>query len=143
MTSALSIETRLLDGEILAVLLHGSLDATTTEQFNRAIQNHLDQGRTKIIIDCRMLDYVSSLGIGLLVALQARLRRKGGEVKLAAVFGLAAAVLRLVGLGALFNIYGDLEFARESFHPSRPGADHSTRSWSEVDPFVEAEKAPS
>jgi anti-anti-sigma factor len=122
MNTGLSIETQLLDGEILAVLLHGSLDTTTTDQFNQAIQNHLDQGRTKIIIDCRFMEYVSSLGIGSLVVLQARLRKKGGEVKLAALSGMAADAIRLVGLSKLLNIYGDLEFARQSFYPSRPRA---------------------
>src|SRR5262245_23068485 len=123
MNKALSIETQLLNGEILAIVLGGSLTSTTTDQFNQAIQNHLDQGRTKIIIDCRFVDYVSSLGMGSLVALQARLRKKGGEVKLAALYGLAADAIRLVRLDKLLNIYGDLEFARQSFYPSRSQAD--------------------
>jgi anti-sigma B factor antagonist len=107
----------LLDGEILAVLLGGSLNATTTEQFSQVIQSHLDQGRKKIIIDCRKVDYISSLGLGALVALQARLRRAGGEVKLAALFGVAAEAIRMVGLDRLLGIYDDLEFARQSFYP--------------------------
>jgi anti-sigma B factor antagonist len=122
MNDALTIETKLVDGDILAVLPHGSLDATTTAQFDQVIQEHLDQGRTKIIIDCRFVNYVSSLGMGSLVALQARLRKKGGEVKLAAVHGMAAEAIRIVGLGKLFNIYGDLEFARQSFYASKPHA---------------------
>ena len=117
MKTALSIETQLLDGDILAVVLDGSLNTTTTDQFNQAIQNHLDQGRSKIIIDCRKVDYVSSLGIGSLVALQSRMRKKGGEVKLAGLYRLAADTIRLVGLDKLLNIYPDMEFARESFHP--------------------------
>jgi anti-sigma B factor antagonist len=123
MNTPLSIETQLIDGDILAVLLHGSLDATTTDQFDQAIQNHLDQGRTKIIIDCRYLGYVSSLGIGSLVGLQARLRKNGGEVKLAALHGMAVDAIRVVHLDKLLNIYGDLEFARQSFYPSRSQAD--------------------
>jgi anti-sigma B factor antagonist len=126
MNTALTIETQLLDGEILAVVLDGSLNTTTTDQFNQAIQNHLDQGRTKIIIACRNVDYVSSLGMGSLVALQARLRKKGGEVKLAALYGVAADAIRLVHLDKLLNIYGDLEFARQSFYPSRRHAENST-----------------
>src|SRR5215831_6206350 len=115
MNTELSIKTELLDGEILAVVLDGSLSATTTDQFNQAVQNHLDQGRSKIIIDCHRVEYISSLGLGSLVALQARLRKKGGEVKLAGLYGLAADTIRLVGLDRLFNIYGDVEYARESF----------------------------
>jgi len=122
MINTLSIETRLLDDEILAVVLGGSLDGTTTEQFNKAIQDHLGQGRTKIIIDCRNVHSISSFGIASLVGLQTRLRRQGGEVKLAALFGVAAEAIQIVGLGRLLNIYGDLELARQSFHepPPRP-----------------------
>jgi anti-sigma B factor antagonist len=124
MNHSLSIETQLLDGEILAVVLGGSLNSTTTDEFNRAIQNHLDRGQTKIILDCRNMDFISSLGIGSLVALQARLRKKGGEVKLAALYGVAAEAIRIVGLDKLLNIYGDLEFARQSFYPPRPLAEY-------------------
>jgi anti-sigma B factor antagonist len=120
MDTTLSIETRLLDGEILAVVLGGSLNGTTTEQFNQAIQDHLGHGRTKIIIDCRNVLSISSIGIASLVALQSRLRRKGGEVKLASLFGVAAEAIRIVGLDKLLNIYGDLEFARQSFHEPPP-----------------------
>jgi anti-sigma B factor antagonist len=122
MNTALSIETRLLDDEILAVVLHGSLNTTTTDQFNQAIQDHLDQGRTKFIIDCRNVGYVSSLGLGSLVVLQTRLRKRGGEVKLAALFGVAADAIRLVRLDKVLNIYGDLEFARQSFYAPAPRA---------------------
>ena len=119
MNTALSIETLSVDGDILAIVLNGSLNTTTTEQFNQAIQNHLDQGRTKIILDCHRVEYISSIGLGSLVALQARLRKKGGEVKLAGLYGVAADAIRLVHLDKLLNIYGDMEFARESFYPPR------------------------
>jgi anti-anti-sigma factor len=66
------------------------------------------------------VEYISSLGLGSLVALQARLRKKGGEVKLAGLFGLAADAIRLVHLDKLLNIYDDMEFARESFYPAQP-----------------------
>lgn len=127
MKSALSMETQLLDGEILAVVLDGSLNTTTTSQFDQAIQSHLDHARTKIIIDCRNVDYISSIGLGSLIALQARLRKKGGEVKLAALHGVAAEAIRLVGLDKLLNIYGDLESASQSFYPAGRQVEDSSR----------------
>ena len=117
MKNELSIETMPVGGDILGIVLEGSLNATTTEEFNQAIQNHLDQGRSKIIIDCRRVEYISSIGLGSLVALQARLRKKGGEVKLAGLNGLAADTIRLVGLDKLLGIYIDMEYAREAFYP--------------------------
>lgn len=117
MKNNLSIETVILNGDILGIILDGSITTTTSEQFNQAVQNHLDQGHTKIILDCRRVDYITSFGLGSLVALQSRLRKRGGEVKLAGLYGLAADTIRLVGLDKLLNIYPDMEFARESFHP--------------------------
>ncbi|HEX3148711.1 MAG TPA: STAS domain-containing protein [Gemmataceae bacterium] len=115
MPSELTVETRLVDNDILAIILHGSLETATTDQFNRAVEAHLAKGLTKFIIDCRYVGYVSSAGIGSLVALQTRLRKRGGEVKLAAVQGMVVDLMRLVRLDKLLNIYGDLEFARQAF----------------------------
>jgi anti-sigma B factor antagonist len=117
MTKNEPLESKILDGDILAIILHGDLDSVSAPEFDRQIQAHLDAGHSRIIIDCRELGYISSLGIASLVALQIKLRRRGGEVKLAAVFGRAMEVIRLVHLDKMFDIHGDLEFARESFFP--------------------------
>lgn len=116
MSAEAFFQSRMVDDDILVVMLRGNLDATTTEEFDREVQKHLDQGRYRIIIDCRYLGLVSSLGIGSLMTLQTRLRRKGGVVKLAAIQGVAAEVIKLVRLDRMLDIYGDLEFARESFY---------------------------
>jgi anti-sigma B factor antagonist len=116
MDKTCTFESRVIDGDILAIILRGDLDSASTPEFNQRVQEHLDQGHTRIIIDCRHLGFLSSLGIGALVTLQTRLRRKGGMVKLAALQGTAAEVIRTVRLDKILDIYGDLEFARESFH---------------------------
>jgi anti-anti-sigma factor len=115
MTEGLLFDTRIVEEDIVAVILRGKLDAITTPEFDREIRKHLDQGRSKIIIDCRHLESISSQGIGSLVALQTRIRRKGGIVKLAALSGMVYEVIRVVGLNRVLGIYGDLELARESF----------------------------
>lgn len=116
MTTEPLFDARIIDDDILAVLIHGGLDSTTSDEFDQEIQKHLDEGRTKIIIDCRYLGNLSSIGIGRLVVLQTRLRRQGGAVKLATIHGPAAEVINMVGLDKVLDIYGDLEFARQSFY---------------------------
>ncbi len=115
-------ESQVIDGDILAIVLGENLDTATTPAFEQEVQRHLDAGYSKIILDCRHLGYVSSIGIGALITLQSRLRRKGGAVKLAAILGPVMQLLRLVRLDKVFDIYGDLEFARQSFH-EQPAAD--------------------
>ncbi len=118
MTTNEPFEATILDGDILAIVLRGDLESTSAPEFDRQIQKHLDAGHSKVIIDCRKMGYISSLGIASLVSLQTKLRRRGGEVKLAAIFGRAMEVMRLVRLDKMFDIYGDTEFARKSFYPA-------------------------
>ena len=110
-------ESEIIDGDILAIILNGALDSASAPEFDKEIQAHLDAGRSKVIIDCRNMPYISSLGIGSLVVLQTKLKRRGGEVKLSSVLGTAMEIMRLMGIDKLLGIYGDLEFARQSFYP--------------------------
>src|SRR5690349_4670334 len=112
MESGEFFQASVIDGDILTIVLRGNLDSASAPEFDRRIQEHLDAGHSRIIIDCRYMGFISSLGIGSLVALQTRLRRKGGAVKLAAIQGAVMQVLRLVRLDKVLDIYGDLEFAR-------------------------------
>lgn len=115
-------ETRVLEDDILVVLLRGALDSATTDRFGQEIDAKLDEGWSKIVIDCRYLGFLSSMGIGRLISLQKHLRQRGGWVKLASMQGPVADVVRQSGLGKIFDIYGDLEFAREAFHDEQgPG----------------------
>lgn len=115
MNSDVPFQSEIIEGDILAIVLRGDLDSTSTPEFERQLQTHLDEGHSRIIIDCRYMGFISSVGIGSLVALKARLARKGGTVKLAAIQGPVMQVLRLVRLDKLLDIYGDMEFARQSF----------------------------
>ncbi len=116
MNSSTLFESAIVDGDILTIVLRGDLDSASTPEFDRIVQQHLEAGHSKIIIDCRYMGFISSLGIGSLVALQTRLRRKGGTVKLAAIQGAVMQVIRAVRLDKMLDIYGDLEFARQSFY---------------------------
>ena len=109
-------KSTVIDGDILTIVLQGNLDSTSTPEFDSVVREHLEAGHSKMIIDCRYLGFVSSLGIGSLVALQTRLRRQGGAVKLAAIQGIVMEVMRAIRLDKVLDIYGDQEFARKSFY---------------------------
>lgn len=105
-----------LDEDILVLQLHGKLDQTTAPEFNKEVESHFAEGKRKIIIDCAHLGYVSSYGIGALVSVQAKLRKQGGEVKLATIQSVVADIFKIVHLDRILDMYGDIEFARESFY---------------------------
>jgi anti-sigma B factor antagonist len=118
-----NLEAALFDGDILVLTLRGNLDSASTPEFESEVNGHLEAGHWKIIIDCRHLGYLSSMGVGSLVALQMRLRRKGGAVRLAALQGQVIQVIRTVRLDKLLDIYADVEAARQSFQNDPPTVD--------------------
>ena len=118
-----NLEAAVIDGDILVMTLRGHLDSASTPQFEAEVNRHLAGGHWKIIIDGQHLGYLSSVAIGSLVALQMRLRRKGGAVRLAALQGSVMQVIRTVRLDKLLEIYPDLESARQSFQSNPPTVD--------------------
>lgn len=110
------ISSYVVDDDILVIKLHGKLDAATSPEFTAEVDRHFQEGKRKVIIDCAHLGYISSFGIGTLVTLQTRLRKQGGEVKLASIQALVADVFKIVNLDRLLDMYGDIEFARQSFY---------------------------
>jgi anti-anti-sigma factor len=91
--------------DILAVILSGKLDEETCHYLMDCVEGDVLDGRTKMILDCGNLEYISSLGLGTLVRVNSRMKKLGGDVKLANVNGLVAQVMGVVGLNKLFQIY--------------------------------------
>jgi anti-anti-sigma factor len=92
-------------GDILSMVLSGTLDESNCQFLLDCVKEEVLEGRKKLIIDCGRLDYISSMGLGTLVRVHSRMKKLGGDVKLAAVHGTVAQVIGIVGLNKLFHIY--------------------------------------
>ncbi len=106
-----------VDGDILIIKADGGLNADTADQFGESIEKLVDAGLTQIIIDCTRLEYISSIGLSVLIRLHRRMRRHGGDVKIASIKGLVADVLSITRLDTVFDIYPDVNRARLAFRP--------------------------
>ena len=108
-----------VENDVLILKADGGLNADTAEQFVRDIERLVEAGLRKVIVDCAELGYVSSLGLGVLVRLHGRMKRQGGEVKIAGLHGMAAQMLAITRLNSLFAMYPDVNRARLAFRPTR------------------------
>ena len=84
-------------GEIVAT---GRLDASRVDQA-KTILDAVDSSKT---VDLAGLDYISSVGIGVLVATQKRLGETGHRLELVNVKDRIKEVLRCSGLDGIFGI---------------------------------------
>lgn len=111
----IDFKARTVDGDVWVISAIGSLDTYTSVAFFDCIEAEIESGKKKIIVDCSELDYLSSVGIGTLIRVHSRMKKLGGDVKLAALRGAPADVLRMTHLDRVFGIYDDVEHACRSF----------------------------
>lgn len=93
------------DADIVAVVLSGTIDQENCNYLLECVAEEILEGRKKLILDCAQLEYISSMGLGMLVRVHSRMKKLGGDVKLAALQGAVAQIMNVVGLNRLFQIY--------------------------------------
>lgn len=102
-------------GSARALTLKGELDAHTASEFEAAIQECLDAGETRLVIDGARLDYVSSAGLGVFMAYVETLREQDGDIKIAALQNSVFEIFDLLGFPILFEFFGSVEEAVSSY----------------------------
>ena len=93
------------------MVLSGRLDAFHCDYLLSCVEHQIEDGRKKLILDCKDLEFISSMGLAMLIRAHAKMKKLGGDVKLAGVGGLVASTLSLVGLDRVFHLYPTVEEA--------------------------------
>ena len=102
-------------GEISVLSVNGFLDAHTAPRFEKSIQEEVDAGRFRLIVDCAKLTYISSAGLGVFMSFVEDVREKGGDIKICGLTEDVYQVFDILGFPALFDIVPDLPAAIGKF----------------------------
>ena len=94
--------------------LSGHLDADACDYLFSILEDRVHDGHARLVIDCEGLEFISSVGLGMLIRIHSRLKKRGGDVRLSGVHGPVADALRLVALDKVLKIYPSAEAAVES-----------------------------
>lgn len=86
------------------------------------VQDLLDKGKIKIILNLAMVDYIDSSGLGNLISVFARVRKQGGELKLLKLTNKIHDLLQITKLYTIFEIMDDEAAAVKSFDKSAAAA---------------------
>ena len=73
------------------------------------------QGQPRIVLDLQSIAIIDSAGLELMLDSHEEVQRMGGAIKLANPKALCSEVLKLTGVGARFEIFGDTGTAVRSF----------------------------
>jgi anti-sigma B factor antagonist len=98
------------------VTVTGRVDSSTAPQFGQALEELIQQGVFKIVIEMTGLEYMSSAGFRALLGAQRECKKYNrGEVLLAAVPERIREALELAGFTELFKSFPDSLEAVGSF----------------------------
>ncbi|MEM8737560.1 MAG: STAS domain-containing protein [Planctomycetota bacterium] len=107
----INIQTYPHGEDLKVVMISGSMGANDVKPLEETLDRELTGEFNKLVIDCGKLESISSLGLGLLVRMQSRLKARGGEVRLANVQGVVADVLSVIQLDKVMGLYPSIDAA--------------------------------
>jgi anti-anti-sigma factor len=82
----------------------GQLIVGNRQELKAAIQEALDQGERRFLIDFSRTGYIDSSGLGALVSISKRVREQGGELRLSGLNEDLRSLFELTKLDTLFAI---------------------------------------
>ena len=110
----MNISCQSLEPDIALVQLNGRLDAQTSPEAKTTLQELVDGGQRKIIIDLEQVLFIDSSGLVALVSGLRLARKENGSIVLSGVQPQAQVVFQLTMLDRIFTIQPTVEAARQS-----------------------------
>jgi len=86
------------------VTITGRLDAVTAPEYEKKLNELIDDENICFVVDFAELDYISSAGLRVLLATAKRLKGKGGQIRFANVKGTVKEVFDISGFGSIFQM---------------------------------------
>jgi len=79
------------------------------------MQEEVDAGRFRLIVDCAALTYISSAGLGVFMSFVEDVRDKGGDIKICGLTDTVYQVFDILGFPDLFDIVANRQAAIDKF----------------------------
>ncbi|MCX4511273.1 MULTISPECIES: STAS domain-containing protein [Streptomyces] len=106
----LQVEVR-TEGQSEVVTPAGELDHHTADLLRAPLEDALDQGRVRLVVDCSHLEFCDSTGLNVLLGARLRAEAAGGGVHLAGMLPVVARVFEITGAEAVFTVHDSLAAA--------------------------------
>ncbi|HQR19098.1 MAG TPA: STAS domain-containing protein [Gemmatimonadales bacterium] len=88
----------------LIVEVEGQLIVGNRQELKSVIQQALDNGERKLLVDFSKTGYIDSSGLGALVSISKKVREQGGELRLSGLNEDLRSLFELTKLDTLFAI---------------------------------------
>lgn len=111
----MKIQDELKDGAVIISLegkVMGGPDAT---MFHGKLHEYVNAGNKKVVVNLAKVEWMSSVGLGMLISALTTVKNNGGQMKLANVTENIESLLTITRLVTIFKTYDSIEDAIASF----------------------------
>lgn len=102
-------------GKVTILRCEGSLDADNVAPFKQAAYDVVNKGALEIILDASKLEFVDSMGLGVLISLLRRLKQQDGDIKIVSLSSDVKTIFEITRLYRLFDVYDSIREALDGF----------------------------
>lgn len=103
------------DGVVSLALQGKIMGGPEAAEINDKINNLLDEGKNKIIVDLSNVDWMNSSGLGILIGAVTVIKNNNGALRLIKVSERIRNLLKITKLDTVFTIFDSFEAAVKSF----------------------------
>ena len=90
--------------DVTIVTVEGQLIVANRHELKQVVQDAMDQGARRFVVDFTPTAYIDSSGLGALVSMSKRVRQGGGDLRLAGLNEDLRSLFELTKLDTLFSI---------------------------------------
>ena len=105
-----------IERDIVLVQITGRLSlGRDCEDVEWAVDELIRENRKKVVFDLSELNYIDSMGVGILVMCSGKMTRAGGELRMASLQPRIAELMKITKLDQIFRFYPTATVAIEGF----------------------------
>jgi anti-sigma B factor antagonist len=91
-------------GDWTVVSVSGEVDVATAPRLREEIVRAVSQGATRILVDLEAVDFLDSMGLGVLVGALKRVKSHGGEMAIVCTNERLLRIFEITGLQQVFDV---------------------------------------
>ncbi|MFJ4688619.1 STAS domain-containing protein [Streptomyces sp. NPDC091377] len=99
------------EGSSAVVTPVGELDHHTADLLREPLEQCLEDGLNRLVVDCARLDFLDSTGLNVLLGARLKAEAAGGGVHLAGMQPVVARVFEITGADAVFTVHDSVAAA--------------------------------
>lgn len=111
----MQISTKSKD-DVYIIEIFGRMDSISSKDIEAKLNDVIEHNKKKILIDLAAVDYISSVGLRVLLAAFKKQKEREGSIKLASLQPFVRDIFKMTGFDRIFSICLHQEEAIDKFN---------------------------